>query len=147
MNQEIARPTAALAHSARTFRVQLSSTRRGARLARLLAVEQLRSWDVPFETAGQLAANAVIHGCVPGRDFRLSLGVLGDVLRIEVTDTRRERRPGVLQPGPDTETGRGLLLVDALADRWGTAEEPFPRKTVWVELDVGRRGRTRIVRA
>lgn len=32
------------------------------------------------------------------------------------------------------ESGRGLLLVDALADRWGVAEERFPCKTIWAEL-------------
>ncbi|OUC97382.1 hypothetical protein CA983_30505 [Streptomyces swartbergensis] len=34
----------------------------------------------------KLAANAATHSCVPGRDFRLTLYVVGDTLRIEVTD-------------------------------------------------------------
>ncbi|WP_435604556.1 hypothetical protein [Streptomyces sp. bgisy130] len=33
------------------FSVPLSATRRGARLARLLATEQLRAWGLPFELA------------------------------------------------------------------------------------------------
>lgn len=29
--------------------------------------------------------------------------------------------------------GRGLVLLDALADRWGVAAGPCPRNTVWAE--------------
>lgn len=31
-------------------------------------------------------------------------------------------------------SGRGLHLVDALADRWGVSEGRWPRKTVWAEI-------------
>jgi anti-sigma regulatory factor (Ser/Thr protein kinase) len=123
----------------RNFSVQLSPTPRGARLARLLATEQLRSWELPLDPAehivAELAANAATHGRVPGRDFRLTLYVVGDTLRIEVTDTRGDRAPGRPElPPADAESGRGLVLVDALADRWGVSEGPAPRKTVWAEV-------------
>ncbi|MFI5823254.1 ATP-binding protein [Streptomyces rishiriensis] len=126
----------------RNFSVRLSPTPRGARLARLLTVEQLRSWGMPVDPAGQivaeLAANAVTHGRVPGRDFRLTLYVIAHTLRVEVTDTAGDRppRPPHSGPGPDAdaESGRGLLLVEALADRWGWAPELRPRKTVWAEV-------------
>ncbi len=126
------------------FTVQLSATRRGARLARLLATEQLRSWGLPLETAAhviaELAANAVLHGRVSGRDFRLMLTVYDDTLRIEVTDARAERLPVLTEhlEHPehldDSESGRGLLLVAALADRWGVTTEPLPCKTVWADI-------------
>ncbi len=116
----------------------LSSTPRGARLARLLAVDTLRSWGLPYERAGhvvaELAANAATHGRLPGRSFRLMLYVIGTTLRVEVTDTRGEKMPVAQVPGAEAESGRGLLLVEALADRWGVREERFPRKTVWAEL-------------
>ncbi|POX48631.1 ATP-binding protein [Streptomyces sp. Ru72] len=138
MNQEIAEPTDQLGRAVRNFSVLLSSTPRGARLARLLATEQLRTWGLPLEAPGhvvaELAANAVTHGRVPGRDFRLMLYVVADTLRIEVTDTRCERLPQLQHPNPGAESGRGLLVVDALADRWGVREDRFPRKTVWAEL-------------
>ncbi|CAM5505250.1 ATP-binding protein [Streptomyces purpurascens] len=118
----------------RNFSLQLSPTPRGARLARLLAAEQLRSWGLPLDPARQvvaeLAANAVTHGRVPGRDFRLLLYVVADTLRIEVTDTRDDRLPAL------SDSGRGLLLVEALSDRWGTAPGLPPRKTVWAELNL-----------
>ncbi|MDO0933409.1 ATP-binding protein [Streptomyces sp. DG2A-72] len=134
MIQETAEP----ATPVRNFSVQLSSTPRGARLARLLATEQLRAWGLPLDPARQivaeLATNAATHGRVQGRDFRLLLYVVGDTLRIEVTDTRGDRMPCTQLPAPEAESGRGLLLVDALADRWGCAPGPPPRKTVWAEV-------------
>lgn len=127
--------------SARQFSVLLSPTRRGARLARSLTVAHLASWGLPSETAAhivaELAANAVLHGRVPGRDFRLTLmASADDRLRIEVTDTRGERLPsgGRKAPPEDAETGRGMLIVDALADKWGVETGPLPRKTVWAEI-------------
>jgi anti-sigma regulatory factor (Ser/Thr protein kinase) len=139
VNQETSTPTAELDCTVRNFSVLLSPTPRGARLARLLATEQLRSWGLPFESArhivAELAANAATHGRVTGRDFRLTLYVIGDTLRIEVTDTRGDRLPHPQCPSAEVETGRGLVLVESLADRWGVAHGPSPRKTVWAELN------------
>ncbi|GHH89344.1 ATP-binding protein [Streptomyces capillispiralis] len=124
------------------FTVPLSATRRGARLARLLAAEQLRAWGLPLDPArlivAELAANAVLHGRVPGRDFRLTLVVTAPgVLRIEVTDARGESVPvaGSAAPEP-SESGYGLLLVEELADRWGVVRGPEPCKTVWAEVGI-----------
>ena len=118
----------------RNFSIQLSPTPRGARLARLLATEQLRSWGLPLDPARQviaeLSTNAATHGRIPGRDFRLFLYVVADTLRIEVTDTRDDRLPA------RSDSGRGLLLVDALTDRWGVTPGLPPRKTVWAELEL-----------
>ncbi|MGP3686759.1 ATP-binding protein [Streptomyces sp. IBSNAI002] len=122
------------------FDVRLSSTPRGARLARLLAVEQLRAWGLPLwdpaQVVAELAVNAVTHGRVPGRDFRLVLGVGGGVLRIEVTDTRGDRVPVRRDPG------RGLVIVEGIAERWGVREGPAPSKVVWAEVSLaaGSRG-------
>jgi anti-sigma regulatory factor (Ser/Thr protein kinase) len=130
------------------FAVQLSATRRGARLARLLTERQLDDWGEPYEDAAQvvaeLAANAVLHGRVPGRDFRLRLRLRPDrTLRIELTDARGDRVPSVPDPvAEDAETtGRGLRIVTAYAARWGVDEAPANAKTVWAEIAPGR-GRT-----
>ncbi|WP_314612116.1 ATP-binding protein [Streptomyces stackebrandtii] len=133
------RETRQLVACERHFCLQLSSTRRGARLARLLAVEQVRAWGLPTATepaaqiVAELAANAVTHGRVLGRDFRVELFAAADTLRIEVTDTRGDRLPVVGEPG-SAESGRGLLIVGALARSWGVRRGPEPRKTVWAEL-------------
>ena len=133
--------------STRTFTQLLSPTRRGARLARLLAVTELRTRGAPQDltergelVVAELAANAVLHGLVPGRCFRLTLvfDPAAGRLRVEVTDARGEVYP---QPAPaDTEPealhpgGRGLLLVAALADHWAAVPHPPGGKTVRAEL-------------
>ncbi|MFI6804454.1 ATP-binding protein [Streptomyces luteogriseus] len=138
MNQE---KSTQLDSPTRHFSVLLSPTPRGARLARLLATEWLHTWDLPTgvtDTAAhlvaELASNAATHGRLPGRSFRLALHATTDVLRIEVTDTRGEDLPCPHPPPTEAESGRGLLLVEALADRWGVDPGPIPRKTVWAEL-------------
>ncbi|WHM31538.1 ATP-binding protein [Streptomyces sp. BPPL-273] len=141
MNQEISTRRVPL----HQFSVPLSATRRGARLARLLAAEKLLAWELPLDPArlivAELAANAALHGRVPGRSFRLALSVVPPgTLRIEVTDTRGDRLP--VSPrttvGGYAEWGYGLLLVEELADRWGVRCGPVPSKTVWAELDLVR---------
>jgi anti-sigma regulatory factor (Ser/Thr protein kinase) len=135
---ETATPEARSDLSVRDFSLRLSPTSRGARLARLLAAEQLRGWGIPLDPARQivaeLAANAAVHGRVPGRDFRLTLYVVANTLRIEVTDTHGDRLPCLGEAAQDAESGRGLFLVEALADRWGVTPGLRPRKTVWAEV-------------
>ncbi|MFF9489132.1 ATP-binding protein [Streptomyces sp. NPDC014676] len=137
--------TPQLPAAARTFTQQFSSTRRGARLTRLLTYEQLRTWQVSpgvTDRAEQIvaepAADAALHGRVQGRDFRLTLShdPTAGVLRIAVSEARGDRLPSpvadVVTPSDD-ESGRGLLIVTALADRWGTGPYPPGGKTVRAE--------------
>jgi len=86
------------------------------------------------QVIAELANNAVTHGRVPGRDFRVGMYVLGETLRLEVTDTRADRIPRHQPPIDDGESGRGLALVEAMTERWGVAFGPVPRKTVWAEI-------------
>ncbi|GGV86945.1 ATP-binding protein [Streptomyces gelaticus] len=153
MNQ----PLPQLAVSQHVFTQLLSSTRRGARLARLLGVTQLRSWGAPQDlteraeiVVAELAANAVLHGCVPGRSFRLTLTFDASPgrLRVDVTDARGERLPRFPHEFPHEDAasgalhtgGRGLALVAALSDRWETVPHPPSGKTVRVELTSVSRG-------
>ncbi|MFD5611998.1 ATP-binding protein [Kitasatospora sp. NPDC127060] len=129
----------------REFAMRFSSTPRGARLARRLVSHRLDDWGYCYDSAlndalalitAELAANAVRHGRVPGRDFAVRLAEHPDVLRVEVSDTRTERTPPAAIPTPadNVESGRGLLLVAALADDWGTSpRQAAPGKTVWAE--------------
>lgn len=86
----------------------------------------------------ELAANAVLHGRVPGRSFRLTLSVTASrTLRVEVADARGDQLPAPARADAEApaESGYGLLLVEELADRWGVRCGPVPCKTVWAELD------------
>ncbi len=130
------------------FRQRLSATTRGARLARRLAGVQLAAWGIPHGCAlaedvelvvGELAANAVLHGRVPGRDFEVRLGYDGLRVRVEVSDARGDQEPPQEPPPVDpwsAEGGRGLVLVWALAREWGVTqrERGGPGKTVWACL-------------
>ncbi|MGW0535212.1 ATP-binding protein [Streptomyces sp. NPDC003032] len=81
----------------------------------------------------ELATNALLHGVPPGRGFRLCLCCIDDVLRVEVHDSGDGwPRPGGESNDTD-ESGRGLLLVAALADKWGV-DERDPGKVVWCEF-------------
>ncbi|MFI9602936.1 ATP-binding protein [Streptomyces sp. NPDC052043] len=87
----------------------------------------------------ELAANAVTHGRVPGRDAELRLSREGDgCVRVEVSDARGERLPAVWDAGTGEDGGRGLLLVVSLAKEWGTVPRPgAPGKTVWAVVATG----------
>ena len=54
-------------------------------------------------------------------------------LRVEVIDGS-ERPPDLRVATPDAESGRGLFIVQALADRWGHEVVETGGKTVWFEL-------------
>ncbi|MEU8709913.1 ATP-binding protein [Streptomyces sp. NPDC048565] len=137
-------------HPTDAFELRFSSTPRAARLARRLASHRAHEWghrygsevnDTVSLVVGELAANAVTHGLVPGRDALLRLSrARGGRLRVEVGDTRGERLPAASTGLPvDEETGRGLILVAALAEEWGvTAREGAPGKTVWAVLETAR---------
>ena len=95
--------------------------------------------DVAELLVSELATNAVVHA---GGRYRLTLSLAVGILRCEVADERRHLpRPPHRQaesddnPDFDSENGRGLFLVDALAHRWGSrlVEEG---KEVWFELEL-----------
>ncbi|MFZ3493969.1 ATP-binding protein [Streptomyces sp. 5.8] len=145
----MSQPIPQLTSHPHTFTQLLSSTRRGARLARLLGVVQLRSWGAPHDLTeraehviAELAANAVLHGLRPGRSFRLSLvfDASSGFLRVDVTDARGDRLPATPSPAVAPQAlhagGRGLALVAALADRWETLPFPPSGKTVRAEIGI-----------
>ncbi|MEO3763419.1 ATP-binding protein [Streptomyces sp. B8F3] len=130
-----------------TLSALFSPTPRGARRARLLAVHQLGEWGIPRTTAtaeavavvtAELAANAVVHGRLRGRFFRVRLCLKEHVVRIEVSDARPERPvPTAAPPGAaptHADRGRGLVLVAAFAERWGCFQAEAVVKTVWAEV-------------
>ncbi|KUN79909.1 hypothetical protein AQJ66_27605 [Streptomyces bungoensis] len=129
------------------FAQQFPSTPRGAQLARRVAVRRLEEWGCPPASdtscavalvVGELAANAVRHGRVPGHEIglRLTLDTAAGLVRIEVADAASAERPPRVPPPsyPDGESGRGLLLVDVLAARWGSELRHPVGKTVWAEV-------------
>ncbi|WSQ55343.1 ATP-binding protein [Streptomyces sp. NBC_01218] len=104
--------------------------------------------------ASELAANAVVHGVPAGRGYLVRVERAGGAraaagLRIEVHDSG-DGRDGVRLSGAagaagavgavgdevSEESGRGLIIVNALADRWGVSVRQ-PGKIVWCEFVAG----------
>ncbi|TDT32273.1 anti-sigma regulatory factor (Ser/Thr protein kinase) [Streptomyces sp. BK208] len=86
----------------------------------------------------ELVTNAVVH---TGRSAVLRLVLPGPVtgeteeavVRLEVEDAS-DRAPVPRCAGGEATGGRGLALVDGLADRWGWSREGTG-KSIWCELD------------
>ena len=93
----------------------------------------------------EYATNAIRHTAAgEGGSIDVTIRTEPDVVRVEVTDHApleavRAWPPGPTlqpgQPGEDEESGRGLLLVDAIADRWGY-DGVAGHRTAWAEVRV-----------
>ncbi|MEV7771983.1 ATP-binding protein [Kitasatospora sp. NPDC086791] len=113
-------------HRPRTFVARLDSRTESTPLARHFLRAYLaglpsgdRYADVAELLLGELFANAVQHSDAPDdRLIEVRFAVIGDRLRIEVHDAGTGR-PSVRSAVPDDEHGRGLFLVNELAERWG----------------------------
>ncbi|GHJ35042.1 ATP-binding protein [Streptomyces sp. TS71-3] len=110
--------------------------------ARALLREEAAAWKLPeelTETAvlllSELMTNAYRHAKVsPGREIRTRLYLSEETLRVEVADADRTL-PRAHDSGPEDESGRGLELVAALAERWGAEHRACGiGKRVWFEL-------------
>lgn len=113
-------------------------------LARTFTVATLTAWglDVAVEDVrlcvSELASNALVHGSEPGHHFAVRLVVEDDFLRLEVHDSRSSA-DAVCRPRPrrgdarDT-SGRGLAIVEAVADGWGVEALHPSGKIAWARF-------------
>ena len=105
--------------------------------ARAFLRSALQTWkldgfgDVTELLTDELVSNAVRH---VGAPMTIRAIWRPAALRIEVDDPSPEP-PTLLAPNPFATSGRGIMFVDSLADRWGTRIGDAG-KTVWFELDV-----------
>ncbi|MEU4108043.1 ATP-binding protein [Streptomyces sp. NPDC027717] len=125
------------------FSTLFPTTRHGAHAARHAAERWLTghlSADDPRDgnlavvaalLIAELSANAALHGRVRGRAARLDLYLDATELRVEVTDARGDRLPAAQHADGDSESGRGLLLIETLSDDWGVRPHHPGGKTVW----------------
>lgn len=100
--------------------------------------QQLRWRDVDADTAylvqvlvSELATNAVRHTNSSLIEVRLSVGT---VIEASVRDQDPSGLIQACQPGLDEVSGRGLAIVDALSDAWGTYRDDTG-KWVWFRFD------------
>lgn len=112
---------------------------------RKLARVALAAWglDEDAETAAlimsELVANAARHA--RGPKIRMTVNRPADNrVYVAVVDREPRRLPELCTPSVAAVQGRGLLLVDAVSDRWGydfmgTGARPWGKR-VWAELQV-----------
>lgn len=91
--------------------------------------------DVAQLCVSELVSNVITHVGY-GTPAMLAVSMSGTYLRIEVHDPDTRALPTLLDTALDSEGGRGMALVDALADRWGVQLHP-DRKVTWCELATG----------
>lgn len=81
----------------------------------------------------EIVTNAFQHGA---GEITLQLCLEPPGIGVAVTDTS-DRLPVVsaTPPPPEQSSGRGLLIVDAVASNWGvTPRQPPPGKAVWFDV-------------
>ncbi|MFE0172680.1 ATP-binding protein [Streptomyces sp. NPDC059002] len=110
-------------------------------LARTRVREHLSAWGHTAERGAfddtvllvsELATNAILHGPSVEREFEVAVTVLADgACFIEVTDEGPAGPEMRADVGKDDEGGRGLRLLDTLADAWGVWRRGSQGKTVW----------------
>jgi PAS domain S-box-containing protein len=81
----------------------------------------------------EIVTNSVRHGRAGEEDWiGLDVAISPAALRVEVTDNGPGFVPAPAHPAPDDVGGRGLFLVEQMADRWGHADAGT---RVWFEVD------------
>jgi len=110
--------------------------------ARLLFREQARSWELSHEVTdtaelllSELMTNAYRHAKVPaGREIWARAILTEDRLRVLVADAS-DALPAPRSGSVEEDSGRGLALVELLAEAWGAqAREGGVGKSVWFEV-------------
>ncbi|MFP5257199.1 MAG: ATP-binding protein [Acidimicrobiia bacterium] len=88
--------------------------------------------DALLLVASELITNAVRHG---DGEVELRVIVEPECVRLEVLDGGHAAVTAPTEnPAPSALGGRGLLLVQGVADRWGSEFETDGRTLVWAEV-------------
>ena len=125
----------------------LPAQRISARISRLWICDLFAAWvangrladDVAtadIAATAQLLATELVSNAVRHSDLSIEVSVAlsGDCLRVGVFDSSH-RMPLVRRADAEETSGRGLLMVETLASRWGI-QAMSHGKQVWFELDV-----------
>jgi anti-sigma regulatory factor (Ser/Thr protein kinase) len=111
------------------------------RLAGHFLGDQHPAADAVILCVSELVTNAIEHSlsAVPGGTVTVTFCASAREILVQVRDDGGRAAPQVRELGPESEHGRGLQLVAALTDRWGSAAGPEGRVT-WCRLPVRQGG-------
>jgi anti-sigma regulatory factor (Ser/Thr protein kinase) len=107
--------------------------------ARRFVTQAMAQWDgfhdpaVAVLLTNELVTNAIVHART---EVTLVLRFEEPLITVEVHD-ESDQAPHLLSPDRSAEHGRGLALVDQLADRWGVRAKDEGGKVVWFDLTPG----------
>ncbi|MCU1591780.1 MAG: anti-sigma regulatory factor (Ser/Thr protein kinase) [Frankiales bacterium] len=87
--------------------------------------------DPVLLVVSELVGNAVRHGRPP---VGLRLQKAGRGVTVGVHD-EASTPPALAEAAPDAESGRGMLLVDAVASEFGVEQIDGDGKVVWAHVD------------
>lgn len=96
-----------------------------------------RLYDDLSLLVNELVTNSIRHAQL-GADgwIKVHAAVSSGVVRAEVTDSGTGFSPVIAQPALLDVGGRGLFLLEELADRWGVSQDGQTR--AWFEIDLAR---------
>ncbi len=108
------------------------------------AIQRTHAAEDPFTAVlltSEIVTNAVRHSANDGREpITMRIVCFEDRLQVEVIDPGPGFDPANVSPEPTDLGGRGLMVVDRSARRWGTrrmASADGERFCVWFELEAG----------
>ena len=81
----------------------------------------------------EVVTNAIVHAQT---SLVVTVSMRGEAIRVEVHDDS-PALPVMVRAALDEAGGRGMAIVDGLADDWGVYTEPLHGKTVWFEVGRG----------
>jgi anti-sigma regulatory factor (Ser/Thr protein kinase) len=109
--------------------------------ARAFLTKLLQGWSVAEDVVDDAAlltteimANALEHG---DGLVSVTIALAAGTLRVGVVDNADRRQPHILSVDSESSAGRGMWIVDVVAQAWGT-QPTGNGKTVWFELSAFR---------
>jgi anti-sigma regulatory factor (Ser/Thr protein kinase) len=111
----------------------LSSDLTSVRIARAFVAHAMEEWRADVDRAAvevatsEIVTNAIRHA---GSPVKVTVRLVDDIVRVDIADGSRVL-PVVRHVSPDTTSGRGMNIVEAVTDDWGVEVDDTGGKAVW----------------
>jgi anti-sigma regulatory factor (Ser/Thr protein kinase) len=126
---------------ARAAVVRFAPTSAAVPVVRAKAVQTLTEWSVDEQSrdlaalvVSELVTNAVRASQLDDDFIAVRLSIAGSDVLVEVWSQPDATMPQAQRPDTDSETGRGLALVEALTSRWDAYQAKSGGVVVWAQF-------------